>query len=39
MREIHLLLFQYNDYGKNLWKFLGIFLLVHYFQNKSYACL
>ena len=24
--------FQYNDCGGNLWKFLGAFLLVHYFQ-------
>ena len=25
--------FQYNICWKNLWKFLGDFLLVHYFQN------
>ena len=25
--------FQYNDCWKNLWKFLGTFLPVHYFQN------
>ena len=25
--------FQYNNCWKNLWKFLGTFLLVHYFQN------
>ena len=26
-------IFQYNDYWKNLWKFLGAFLLVPYFHN------
>ena len=26
-------IFQYNDYWKNLWKFLGAFLLVPYSQN------
>ena len=26
--------FQYNVCWKNLWKFLGVFLLVHYFQNE-----
>ena len=25
--------FQYNGYWKNLWKFLGVFLMVPYFQN------
>ena len=33
MRKIHLLDFQYNDCGKNLWKFLGACLLVPYHQN------
>ena len=28
------LVFQYNVCWKNLWKFLGVFLLVHYFQNE-----
>ena len=31
--------FQYNDCGKNLWKFLGTFLLVPYFQNMIDGCL
>ena len=32
--------FQYNDCWKNLWKFLGVFLCLWYFQNIiEWACL
>ena len=32
-------IFQYNDCGENLWKFLASFLLVPYFHNLIGGCL